>query len=373
MYFSRLNITGFRNLESVETDLSEHRNLIFGPNGSGKSNLLEAVYYLCTSKSFRGASDDLIKGHDAELFRIVGEGVVEGRSTSIEIAYQPGEKKRIKIDGVPQSKLASLYEYFRVVFFGPDDVDLVYGPPSIRRRFLDISIAQLRSDYIPLLWEYKKTMAQRNALLKEFGEAYNTIGTIDGDELLSVWDDKLVELGLRIRALRADFIDNVSRIAADYYRRITAGDNGLSVSYKASPSLEEPTAEQYHRKLRSRRSRELMMGQSMYGPHRDDLVFLLSDIDCRSYASRGQVKSAVLSVKLAVLDHIRELCDEPPILLLDEIYSDLDRNRLELLIPMLDSFGQVLITTSKLEEVKDLDVFENALQVGQGFVKKYIS
>jgi len=371
VHLDSLDITGFRNFTSASLQLAPGKNLLFGANGSGKSNLLEALYYLCTAKSFRGAADDLILQNGADFFRIVGEGDVGGERTRIELAYQQREKKRLKINGVQQSKVASLYEQFRIVFFGPDDVELVYGPPSVRRRFLDISIAQIEVGYISLLWEYKKIVAQRNALLRELGDAYDSLDTISGEEFLQVWDEKLVELGLAINASRSKFLKDVSVLASQFHSKLTACDGELKTRYKASPALEEYSAAGYRAKLESRRARELLMRQSMYGPHRDDVQFLLSGDDCRAYASRGQVKSAVLAVKLAVLEHIRTLCGEPPILLLDEIYSDLDRNRLDSLMPLLDVLGQVVITTSKLGEVKELNKFENLLKIEDSSIGKY--
>jgi DNA replication and repair protein RecF len=371
VHLDSVDITGFRNFASSSTLFSPGKNLLFGPNGSGKSNLLETIHYLCTAKSFRSATDDLIVHHGADFFRIVGEGKVGAEPVTIELAYRPGEKKRIKINSVLHSKVAVLYRQFKVVFFGPDDVELVYGPPSVRRRFLDISIAQLEAGYIPLLWEYKKVVAQRNALLRELGEAYDSLGAIGGDESLQVWNEKLVELGLAINGSRARFIREVSELAGGYHNQLTTNDDRLEIRYKASPTLDEYSGDAYRAKLESRRTRELLMRQSMYGPHRDDLQFLLSGDDCRSYASRGQVKSAVLSVKLAVLEHVRKLCEESPILLLDEIFSDLDKNRLDCLMPMLEDLGQVIITTSKLGEVKELSMFENLLRVDDGSIEKY--
>jgi DNA replication and repair protein RecF len=373
VYLANLKIAGFRNLDSASLELAPSRNLLFGPNGSGKSNVLEAIHYLCTARSFRGATDDLMVKSDANLLRIVGEARMEGRIVKVELAYQRHGKKRLKIDDVVQPKLGALYELLKVVFFGPDDVELIYGPPSTRRRFLDLSIAQLQVGYIALLWEYKKVVAQRNALLKELGEAYDSLGAVDGEESLAAWDERLITLALRINSYRAEFVSEASDISAGLHRKLTATDDKFEIRYKASPSLETYSAEAYQRKLESRRARELLMGQSMYGPHRDDIEFLLSGTECRGFASRGQVKSMVLAVKLGVVELIRTHCGESPILLLDEVYSDLDRNRLDLLISLLDDLGQVVITTSKLGEVTDLDAFENLLRILNGSISKYTS
>ncbi|MFH1892124.1 MAG: DNA replication/repair protein RecF [Candidatus Zixiibacteriota bacterium] len=373
MHIERLSMSGFRNFDSETVELSPGANLLFGPNGSGKSNLLEGIFYLCTAKSFRGATDDVLLRDKSEFFRLVGEGSLNDSPLKIEIAYKPREKKRIKINDVPETKLSTLYEYLKVVSFGPDDVELVYGPPTVRRRFLDISIAQLDRGYISLLWEYRKVLAQRNALLRELGEAYDSLGAVDGDELLGVWDERLIEFGLAIHRARARFIQRVSELAGDFHSKLVNTDSRFDIKYTASPRLEEQTEAAFKEKLASRRRRELVMKQSMYGPHRDDLQFLLSDVDCRSFASRGQVKTAVLAIKLAVFEHIKALCGEAPILLLDEIYSDLDRNRLDSLSLLLPGLSQVLVTTSKLEEVRDLDAFENSLSIIEGRVNKHKS
>ncbi len=366
MHLNFLNISQFRNFESVSVEFAPGRNLLFGPNGSGKSNLLEAIYYLCTAKSPRGAADESILKTDSDIFRLEGKATIADQVTEIELAYQRHGAKRLKIDGVVQQNLRSLYEQLRAVFSGPDDVDLVYGPPSGRRRFLDISIAQLMSGYISLLWDYRKVTAQRNALLKELGEAYDSLGAVGNEQLLQVWDQKMVELALGIHEYRRQFIHDIGELAAGFHRKITDSSERLEIRYQPSPSLAEHTAAAYHAKLKTRRTRELAMGQSMYGPHRDDVEFVLSGKDCRSTASRGQVKSAVLACKLGILDHMRNLWGEPPILLLDEMYSDLDRKRLDLLVSILGDMGQVIITTSKLAEVKDLSIFKRILKIDAG-------
>lgn len=365
---SNVRLNQFRNLAAAEVQLSPKANLIFGSNGAGKSNLLEAIYYLCTAKSFRGASDDEMKARDAEFFRLEGEGEAAGQSVRIEIAYKPGEKKRLKINDVAEPRVSSLYEQFRVVSFGPDDVELVYGAPSVRRRFLDISIAQIEPLYISLLWEYKKTLAQRNALLRDLGEAYESLGAIEYEESLEVWDEKLASVGLAVHDARRRFLRSVSDLASGYHQSLTNMDGDFVMEYSISPRLDDYSQCAFTEKLKSRRRRELMMRQSMYGPHRDDITFSIGRSDCRSFASRGQVKTATLALKLAVVEHIGNVCGEPPILLLDEIYSDFDRARLDAVSGLLSSMSQVLVTTSKLEEARDLTIFDNILIVESGKV-----
>jgi len=371
LHLDSLDITGFRNLEKQVVRFTTGLNLIFGANGAGKTNLLEAIYYLCTAKSFRGAADDAIKCHDSDLFRIAGMGEISEAPVIVEVAHRPGEKRHIKIDGVIEKRIASLYERFRAVSFGPGDVELVYGSPTIRRRFLDISIAQVKRGYISQLWEYKKVIAQRNALLKELGDAYDSIGAMEGEELLQVWDQKLIELAVNIHATRSLFIRDITELAGEYHQQMSESDSTLSICYEASPKLDEYSTNKLSDKLKSRRGRELAMRQSMYGPHRDDIIFKLYDRDCKNSASQGQVKIVVLSVKLALCEYIRRNCDETPILLLDEIFSDLDRNRLDCLLSLLPRLSQVMMTTSKLEDIRDLSMFESILRVDSGRVREY--
>jgi len=373
MHVHHLKLTSFRNFDSEEIEFDPCTNLIFGENGSGKSNILEAVYYICTAKSFRSANDDLLRKNDADLFRIEADGIIDGNETEIEIGCKPGEKKRLRINGVPESRLSSLYEHFKAVVFAPDDVELINGPPSVRRTFLDISISQFDRNYIPLLWEYKRVLAQRNALLKELAEEFDAVGTASMDSTLQVWDQKTAELAVQINAKRQRFLKDISEPSTDFHEKLTESEFQLEIVYKPSPAIENYTTEEFVRKIESRRRRDIMLGQSQYGPHRDDIVFRIGDYDCRSYGSRGQVKSAVLSVKLAVLKHLREVNDEWPILLLDEIYSDFDSKRLEFLATIIPTLGQVLVTTSKLEEVKDLEVFNKSIMVTCGKTGNYKS
>ncbi len=373
MHVKHLKLTSFRNFESVEIEFAPGANLIFGKNGSGKSNMLESVYYLCTAKSFRGANDDLLRKSDAELFRIEASGELSNSEVQIEIGCKPGEKKRVRINGVPETRLSSLYEHLKAVVFAPDDVELINGPPSVRRTFLDISIAQFDRSYIPLLWEYKRVLAQRNALLKELAEEFAAIGTATDDSSLQVWDTRMAELAVDINARRRKFLADISGPSSEYHHKLTDSPFDLAIEYKPSPSLETFDTARFQQKLESRRRRETMLGQSQYGPHRDDITFRIGDYDFRSYGSRGQVKSVVLSVKLAVLLYLRDVTDEWPILLLDEIYSDFDARRLEYLSSIIPTLGQVLVTTSKLSEVKDLSVFEKSIMVDNGETRNYKS
>ncbi len=373
MYLDSLDITGFRNLEHQVVHFNKGSNLIVGLNGAGKTNLLEAIYYLCTAKSFRGASDDIIKQYDTDMFRIAGSGEIFDEPVTVEVAYRPGEKRHIKINGVMERRVASLYEKYRAVSFGPGDVDLIYGSPAVRRRFLDISIAQVKRGYISQLWEYKKVIAQRNALLKELGDAYDSIGAIEGEGLLQVWDQKLVELAVEIHATRGMFVQAIMKIAGEYHRQMSESDSALDICYEASPRLDEYSVDCMSEKLRLRRGRELAMRQSMYGPHRDDIVFKLFGQDCRNSASQGQVKTVVLAVKLALCIYIKDHCGEVPILLLDEIFSDLDRNHLDCLLSLLPELSQVMMTTSKLDDIRDLSIFESILTVEDGRVNIYNS
>jgi DNA replication and repair protein RecF len=369
MYISEVEVDGFRNLSSGSVHLSPGRNLLIGPNGAGKTNLLEAVYYLCTSKSFRGVTDEALMQNGKEYMRLCGSGNVDGRETTVEAGYRPGEKKRIRINDAVAGGVASLFEYFRAVSFGPGDTELVLGSPAIRRRFLDISLAQVNRSYIQLLWSYKRVLAQRNALLREMADTYDPAGTRSDEPVIAAWDQKLAELGVELHGLRSNFIARVSAYAESYHQKLAGSTNRLRVDYVASPALDVFDVVRLVAKFESRRSRELAMGQSMYGPHRDDLSLKLNGQECKGYASQGQVKTAVLALKLGICEYIKERTGEYPILLLDEIFSDLDREHLDCLISELPSFSQAIVTTSKIEEINDLSIFEKTLRVENGTIR----
>lgn len=366
MFIHRLKLTEFRNIKSAELFFDPGKNLIYGPNGSGKTNILEALFYAGAGRSFRTHLDENMVNADSSYFRIEAEGKIGEHDVMVELGVEPGKQKVIKVNSSPIRKLGQLFEYFRLVEFSPYDLEIINGSPSVRRRYISITISQLDPGHISVLSEYHKTLAQRNALLKSFdGE---TRLSVSQEASLSVWDDKLAVSAVAIYNIRKAYMEKIAELSADYYRKISGSDENLLIEYEPSPRMNKYDEKNLIEKWASRREREIALRQTMYGPHRDDLKFSIRDLEAKTGASQGQIKTAVLSLKLAQFEYLRERLGHTPIILLDEIYSDLDSNRLNFIMAQLPRLGQVFITTSKLSEVNDLDIFTFKCAIENGII-----
>jgi DNA replication and repair protein RecF len=367
MYIERLKLTSFRNIMEAELEFSPGKNLICGLNGAGKTNILEALFYIGAARSFRTHLDENMVNSNSDFFRLEARGQIPPHDVLIEIAVKPGTRKTIKANSAPLKKLGELFEYFRLVEFSPYDINIIIGAPSLRRKFLSITIAQSEPRHIAVLSEYYKTLAQRNALLKTYQGRDRLLP--DQEATLLVWDEKLAQHAVAIHTSRCHFIEKISLLATDYYQKISASKEQLTLRYSPSPKIEEYDPVALCAKWSSRRRRELAMGQTLYGPHRDDLAFSIDGLEAKSGASQGQIKTAVLSLKLAQYEYLKERLNQTPIVLLDEIFSDLDSARLDFIIELLPQLGQTFIATSKPSEIKDLTIFNSKYILEQGFPK----
>jgi len=363
LYLTSLKLSNFRNIGELELRPNPTLNLIVGPNAAGKTSLLEAIFYGCTARSFRGVGDDVLLRQGADVFRIELAGRIGSDRTAIEIAWGSAHKRLIKIDGVKVTRVADLFDYFHAVSFIPEDTDLIFGSPSARRRMLDLYLSQADRSYLSELLEYNRIIAQRNALLKEF--------TIDEEntsplEMLEVWDSQLAVVGVRIVAQRLAMIAATSERIAQYYRAVESGESRLQWSYQ--PSAGDATGDQgiFLEKLQQSRRRDLYFGSTSVGPHRDDLLIVLNDRPMRDYASQGEAKSATLAIKFAVFDYLTDRLREPPILLLDELSSDLDYTRLAALTRLLPELGQVFLTTTKPAELLQGASIQGEIKIASG-------
>ncbi len=348
MYLTSLKLTNFRNIGELQIAPNPNLNLIVGPNGAGKTSVLEAIFYGCTARSFRGAGDDILLRQGSDVCRIEMEGLIGDNRILIEIAWGSAHKRQIKVDGVKMSRVADLFEYFHAVSFIPEDTELIFGSPAVRRRMLDLYLAQADRSYLSDLLEYNRIIAQRNALLKEF--------TIDEEaasplELLEVWDGQLAGVGAKILAKRQSMIAETSERIAYYYRAVESGNSILRWSYQSTVGDSDATREAFLEKLTQSRRRDFYLGSTTVGPHRDDLEIVLNDMATRDFASQGEAKSITLAIKFAIFDYLSERLHEPPILLLDELSSDLDYTRLGALTALLPKLGQVFLTTTKPAEL----------------------
>ncbi len=324
-------------------------NLISGSNGSGKTSVLEAVFYCCTARSFKGASDDVVRRRETDVCRLEVDGMIGDREAQVSIAWGAGEKKQVKVDGVKLTRLADLFDYFHAVSFLPEDSEIVLGPPAERRRLLDLYISQADKSYLADLLAYNRVMSQRNALLKDFNLDEESSEQM---QLLSLWDGQLADVGSRIIGKRLGFLDECRESLRNYYREIENGESDLECAYDSAIRANGDLLSMLSDKLRDSRRRDLFLGTTSVGPHRDDLRIILNGVPMRAYASQGEAKSAALALKFAIFDYLRDHLDETPILLLDELSSQLDADRVASLLDILPDLGQVFLTTTRAAELR---------------------
>jgi DNA replication and repair protein RecF len=363
MLLNRLRLAHFRTYESLDLRFSPGVTLLYGPNGAGKTNVLEAVFVLATTKSFRTRTDrELISWNapDEDLpryARLEGDAQANAGPARVDmaIAEQPARpnggdptvRKQFKLNGSAK-RASDVVGEIKAVLFSPDDVALVTGTPSQRRRFMDLTLCQVDHHYLRMLQEYGRVLIQRNSLLQRLR------GRPDPATLLEFWDEKLIAAGVDIMTSRKVMLRVLSDFAREAYADIAGSAEDLAIVYR--PSLEEAAdapdsrlEEILRRKLVQLQSKEIYQGMTLCGPHRDDLQFRVSDADAQFFGSRGQQRSVALALRLAELRYMTNRTGEQPVLLLDEAMAELDEQRRSLVLRLMDSHPQVIATTSNLD------------------------
>ncbi|MBQ8882686.1 MAG: DNA replication/repair protein RecF [Clostridia bacterium] len=340
MYLSAVQLKNYRNYEDLSIELIDGINVFTGKNAQGKTNLLEAIYFSSIGRSMRTPRDkELIRwGNDRALIRAVSVG--RGGKSKVEIILDKKENKRVAIGGAQVSKLGELMGVIMTVLFSPDEISIIKNSPGDRRRFIDIAICQLSKAYFYLLGRYNKTLAQRNKLLKSGADG----GTLD------VWDLQLATAGAKVIKTRRGFIARMNNLVKKNHEFLTSGQEELSLEYEnVDGTGEEEIYNNFLAKLKADRERDLYNGFTHSGPQTDDFATMIGDVDARKYGSQGQQRTVALSLKLAQLDLFYEETGEYPILLLDDVFSELDENRQRKLIEKLKDH-QTVITCTHLEE-----------------------
>jgi len=344
MRVTGLRLVNFRNYPSLSLRPDAGLCVLTGENAAGKTNVLESLFLCALGRSHRTV-------RDGEMVR-AGEGYASvavdvdtrGGPRRIECKLFPGERKKILIDGAPISRSGELLGCLNVVMFAPEDLALVKDGPSERRRFLDMAISQLRPSYYYTLQQYNTALKQRNALLKD-------PDGLDYDALES-WDEQLAVLGASIVLNRAELVDRLSAIATEQHETLSDGAETLTVEYEPNVSPETPgeLSKTLRLALSDAAERDMYRGSTSVGPHRDDLALRVGNKDVRVYGSQGQQRTTVLSLKLALLEILRVEKGEAPVLLLDDVFSELDRNRQKMLLIAAQDC-QTFLTCTHLEEV----------------------
>lgn len=321
MHIQSLEVTNFRNYEQASVQFEKNTNIIFGDNAQGKTNLLEAVYLFSHGKSYRAKSDAELLQFGKDYYRLEIRFADSAREYKATMHYGANGKKQIHVNNVPVNRLSKLLQYLQVVMFSPGDLELVKGAPAVRRRFLDAAISQLSPGYLQDLMTYHQALAQKNSLLKAL-----RLSGCRQDAQLSIWNEQLAKSGAAIMQTRGEFVEKLAVFAADIQKQISS--ETLALSY--TPNLDNMAAnlaESLFSKLEQSQLREIDAGAAQYGIQRDDLRICIDDKETKIYGSQGQQRTAVLSLKIAETEYIRHVRDEYPVLLLDDIMSELDLNR----------------------------------------------
>ena len=356
MLINNITLSNFRNYSKAEANFSENLNLIIGKNGQGKTNLIEAIYMLSLGRSFRTNKDKEMMMFDALNTYISSEVTVMGRNYKIEIKLGKDIKKAVKINSIPIDKLTDLLGIINIVIFSPEDLKLVREGPKERRGFMDREISQLRPNYYSLIHKYQKILVQRNNLLKNI--------KID-ENLLDVYDEQLAIVSQKIMAYRKEFIDNITPIASANHYRISSGKEKLNIKYlpniTASSEIDFDSSYIFN-KFKTSRAEDMRRRTTTSGPHKDDIGIYLGDMDLRSFGSQGQKRSAAISLKLSEIQLIFEEKNEYPVVLLDDIFSELDISRQKMLIDSLSEIQTFVTTTEAIDFNKEVKTYliENA-------------
>ncbi len=338
MIIKRLELADFRNYESLDLCFDKGVNILYGNNAQGKTNILEAIYVSATTKSHKSSKDKEMVHFDKEEAHIRTYVEKEGIETRVDMHLRKTKTKGIAIDGQKIKKASELLGLCNVVFFSPEDLSIIKNGPAERRRFVDMELCQLDSFYLYNLNHYNKIVNQRNKLLKDL--YWNP----ELKDTLAIWDSQLVSFGSKIIERRMLFLEQLNEIIYDIHKNLSGGKEDILISYEPDVLISD-----FENKLRTNQERDIKLKQTSVGPHRDDFVFLSDNIDIRRYGSQGQQRTAALSLKLSEIELVKKISKDTPVLLLDDVLSELDNNRQNYL---LNSIGdiQTIITCTGLEE-----------------------
>lgn len=339
MIIESIELQNYRNYENLKLSFGEKNNIFYGDNAQGKTNLLEAIFFAGSTKSFRFCKDrDVIRfsEEEAHIKMILKKKDMRNR---IDIHLKRNKSKGIAINGFPVKKASDLFGLLNIVIFSPEDLSLIKDGPKERRRFIDLELCQLNKIYLYNLTRYNRVLLQRNKLLKEIAFQAKL------EESLSVWDEELIQYGKEIIRLRREFIHSLQEKLSRIHKNISGGKEELELLYE-----ENVKEDDFMDVLLKSRESEKKQRISLVGPHRDDLLFRINGEDIRKYGSQGQKRTAALSLKLAEIEEVKEEIKDYPVLLLDDVFSELDRKRQNYLLEEIKEV-QSMITCTGLEDL----------------------
>ena len=338
MYIESIELKNFRNYQDLQLDFDKGTNIFYGDNAQGKTNILESVYICGTTKSHKGSKDKEIIRFGEEESHIRMMVKKDELSYKIDMHLRKNKAKGVAINGLPIKKARELFGIVNLVFFSPEDLNIIKNGPGERRRFMDLELCQLDQIYLTDLAGYNHIVNQRNRLLKDLYQNPSL------RETLEIWDIQMLQYGKKIIEKRRDFVRDLNDVIQDIHRNLTGVEEHLEVIYE--PSTE---SECFEETLKKNRERDMRMKMTSAGPHRDDLCFMVNGIDIRKFGSQGQQRTAALSLKLSEIYLVKEKIKDTPILLLDDVLSELDSNRQTYLLDSIHDI-QTLITCTGLDD-----------------------
>ena len=357
MIIKSLELADFRNYDTLHIDFCEGTNILYGDNAQGKTNILEAIYLSATTKSHKGSKDKDIVNFNKEEAHIRTCLEKEGVDIRIDMHLRKNKTKGIAIDGQKIKKASELLGILNVVFFSPEDLSIIKNGPAERRRFVDMELCQLDQFYLYNLNHYNKIVNQRNKLLKDmfFNPSLR--------ETLNIWDSQLVSYGSKIIERRHLFVKQLNEIILDIHRRLSGGKEELVIRYEPDISIED-----YEKALLSAQDRDVKLKQTTVGPHRDDFSFMVGDIDIRKFGSQGQQRTAALSLKLSEIELVKKMTKDNPVLLLDDVLSELDSNRQNYLLSTIGDIQTIITCTGLDDFVNNRFEIDRVFQIEKGSI-----
>ena len=338
MKIKQLKLKNYRNYDLLELDFDPSTNILYGDNAQGKTNILESIYMCGTTKSHRGTKDrDMIRfgQEEAHIEAVIDK---KGVPFEIDIHLKNNSPKGVAINKMPIRRAIELFGIVNIVFFSPEDLNIIKNGPSERRKFIDLELSQLDKVYLSDLTNYNRIINQRNKLLKDVYDRKDLMETLD------IWDLQLVNYGKKIIDRRNQFIVELNEIVGKVHEQLTGGKEHLQIYYEPSVSSMD-----FETNLIKNREKDIKMKSTSVGPHRDDICFMADGLDIRKFGSQGQQRTAALSLKLSEIEIVKKVINDTPILLLDDVLSELDKHRQNYLLDSISDI-QTLITCTGLDD-----------------------
>lgn len=364
MYIQSLELNNYRNYSSLNIDFDNGTNILYGNNAQGKTNILESIYLAGTAKSHRAVRDrEIIKFNEQEahIKVIIKKNNIPVR---IDMHLKKNKSKGIAINGIPIRKASELFGICNVVFFSPEDLNIIKNGPMERRRFMDLELCQLDKVYVHNLVNYNKIINQRNKLLKDIGFGNDK----ELRDTLDIWDMQLADYGAKLITRRNQFICDINEIIYEIHRKLTDNREELNVKYE--PNI---IGNNLYEELIRCREKDFKLKSTTVGPHRDDISFLIGDVDIRKYGSQGQQRTAALSLKLSEIELVKLIINDIPILLLDDVLSELDSSRQKQLLESLNNIQTIITCTGLDEFIENRFNIDTIYEVISGTVKRKVS